>query len=161
MLRIVKILLIASIALWGLLGALENIVDWSGTTGAIAATVSMSTFEGGAESWKATSNGAVITIVTLLIIAGKITAGLFCTAGAWQMWTARTGPAAAFQSAKTLALTGCGVAIFLLFFGWIVAAETWFEMWRSDIFRDIGLQSAFRYGGMIGVIALFVGARED
>lgn len=161
MLRITKILLILSVAMWGLLGALENVLDWAGTTGAIGATVSMSTFEGGAESWKATSSGAIIIIFTLLIIAGKITAGLLCLAGAWQMWAVRMGQAAVFQHAKSLALAGCGAALFLLFFGWIVAAETWFEMWRSDIFRDVGLQSAFRYGGMIALIALFVGAREE
>ncbi len=161
MLRIIKILLILSVAMWGLLGALENIMDWAGTTGAIGATVSMSTFEGGAESWKATSSGAVITIIALLIISAKLIAGLLCLAGGWRMWTVRMGQAPVFQHAKSLALAGCGVAIFLLFFGWIVAAETWFELWRSDIMRDVGLQSAFRYAGMIALIALFVGAREE
>jgi hypothetical protein len=42
-----------------------------------------------------------------------------------------------------------------------VIAETWFEAWRSDLLRDVALNSAFRYCGMIGVIALFVGMREE
>lgn len=161
MIRIVKILLIVSVAFWALLGAVENVVDWDGTTGAVAATVSMSTFEGGAESWKATSSVAVVTAGALLILFGKLAAGLFCLAGTWRMWRARAGDTAAFQSAKIPALAGCGIAVFLLFTGWIVIAETWFELWRSDMMRDLALQSAFRYGAMVGVIALFVGTRND
>ncbi len=49
----------------------------------------------------------------------------------------------------------------MLFGGFIVIGETWFEMWRSDVLRDLSLQSAFRYGGMITLIALFVGSLED
>lgn len=161
MIRIIKILLMLSVAFWALLGAIENVVDWGGTTGAVAATVSMSTFEGGAESWKATSNVAVVTAGALLILFGKLAAGLFCLAGTWRMWRARAGDAVAFQSAKIPALAGCGIAVFLLFTGWIVIAETWFELWRSDMMRDLALQSAFRYGALIGVIALFVGTRND
>jgi predicted small integral membrane protein len=69
--------------------------------------------------------------------------------------------AAAFQKAKAIALTGCAVAMFMLFAGWIVIAETWFEAWRSDLLREQALQSAFRYCGMIGVIALFVGMQDE
>ena len=61
----------------------------------------------------------------------------------------------------SLALAGCGVAMFMLFTGWIVIAETWFEMWRSDVMRDVALNSAFRYCGMIGVMALFIGMTDD
>jgi predicted small integral membrane protein len=49
----------------------------------------------------------------------------------------------------------------LLFGGFIVIGETWFEMWRSDLLRDLSLQSAFRYGGMVTLIALYVGCLED
>ena len=45
MLRIIKILLILSIAAWALIGALGNVVDWAGTMGAVEAATSMSTFD--------------------------------------------------------------------------------------------------------------------
>ena len=77
------------------------------------------------------------------------------------MWTARAGDAAAFSKAKTYALAGCAVAIFMLFTGWIVIAETWFELWRSEVLREAALDAAFRYCGMIGLIALFVGMRDE
>lgn len=161
MLRTIKIALIVSVALWALLGAFGNVTDWGGTTGAVAAATSMSTFDGGAESWRATTSPVINTVGAVFIVLFKIAAGLLCFAGAWRMWAARKGDAAAFQSAKALALTGCAVAVFMLFAGWIVIAETWFEMWRSDVMRDVALNSAFRYAGMIGVIALIVGSRDD
>lgn len=161
MLRSIKILLIASIGVWGLIGAFSNFTDWNGTTGAVGAVTSMSAIENGADSWRATANPGVVLAGALFIVTLKIIGGLLCLAGAWRMTAARAGDAAAFERAKTLALAGCGVLIFLLFAGWIVIAETWFELWRADVWRDIALQSAFRYCGMIGVIALFVGLRDD
>tara|TARA_R110001599_G_scaffold115128_3_gene281490 strand:- start:410 stop:643 length:234 start_codon:yes stop_codon:yes gene_type:complete len=77
------------------------------------------------------------------------------------MWRTRAGAAAAFAKAKTLALAGCAVAILMLFSGWIVIADTWFELWRSDVLREAALDSAFRYCGMIGLIALFVGIHDE
>jgi len=47
MLRITKITLVATVALFLLIGAFFNVYDWSGTMGAVAATTSMATFEGG------------------------------------------------------------------------------------------------------------------
>ncbi|KCZ89472.1 DUF2165 family protein [Hyphomonas johnsonii] len=161
MLRIVKILLVLSVAAWALVAVVGNIVDWGGTTGAVAATTSMSTFDAVPASSRATSNPAVIFLGASFIVLLKLATGLLCLGGAWRMWTARGDDAAIFEKAKSLALTGCGVAMFMLFAGWIVIAETWFELWRSPALLDPALGSAFRYGGFIGVIALFVGMREE
>lgn len=161
MLRIIKILLISGVAMWAVLGVFGNFTDWAGTKGAVAAATTMATFDGGAESWKATGNPAVILAGALFIISLKIVAGVLCLSGAWRMWGARGDDHAAFAVAKVHALAGCGVAMFMLFAGWIVIAETWFEMWRSDGMREVALGSAFRYCAMIGVIALFVGMGED
>ena len=160
MLRMTKILFVVCVALWGLIGAAHNVVDWSGTMAAVGAAASMSTFDGGAESWKATANPLVIWVGALMIMLPKLVAGILCSIGSLKMWRARIGDAAGFEVAKNLALAGCGVAMIMLFGGFIVIGESWFEMWRSDVLRDLSLQSAFRYGGMITLIALFVGSRE-
>ncbi len=161
MLRITKIILVALVAVWAFLGAAFNILHWGETVGAVRATATMATFDGGAENWRATSSPVVIWLGAMLIPALKTTAGLCCLIGAGRMWAARKDDAPTFAAAKTLALSGCAIAMILLFGGWIVIAETWFELWRSDALRDVALQSAFRYGAMIMLIALFVGARED
>jgi predicted small integral membrane protein len=161
MLRIIKIVLVISVGAWALVGAFGNVIGWEATIGAVGATTSMATFEGGADDWRATENPALILAGAVFILALKIIAGVLCLAGAWRMVNTRSGDAAAFHKAKALALTGCAVAMFMLFMGWIVIAETWFEAWRSDLLREQALQSAFRYCGMIGVIALFVGMRDE
>ncbi len=161
MLRILKILLVLSVAMFGLLGVIGNLTDWGGTTGALAATTSMSTFDGGVENWRATSSPALITAGALYIVSLKCVFALLCFLGAWNMWGARTSDAATFANAKTYALAGCAVALFMLFTGWIVIAETWFELWRSDALRDAALGAAFRYFAMIGIISLFVGMPDD
>ena len=161
MLRITKILLVLGVALWGILGAYGNLADWNGTTEAVKAVTSMSAFDAGADSWKATSNPVIVTLGALFIMLSKVIAGGLCIEGARRMWGARAGGAADFATAKTLALTGCAVAVFMLFVGFIAIAETWFELWKSDAMRGPVLNSAFRYAGMIALIAIFVGTTDD
>jgi predicted small integral membrane protein len=161
MLRMTKVLMVVCVTLWCLLGAAEHILDWGGTMGAVGSAASMSTFDGGAESWKATSNPIVIWMGALMIMLSKLAAGILCSMGALKMWRARASESAVFSAAKSSALAGCAIAMIMLFGGFIVIGETWFEMWRSDVLRDLSLQSAFRYGGMITLIALFVASRDD
>ena len=56
MLKRAKSIMILTVALWGFIGAFQNVIDWDGTIGAIGAATSMTTIVGGAESWQATSN---------------------------------------------------------------------------------------------------------
>ncbi|WP_336986064.1 DUF2165 family protein [Altererythrobacter aquiaggeris] len=159
--RILKIALILSVAVWALLGVTGNITDWAGTTGAVSATTSMATFEGAAEPWRATTSPAIVLGGAIFIVLGKALCSALCFTGAYRMWKARGLAAADFAASKKLALSGCGVAVLMLFSGWIIIAETWFELWRSYALRDAALGSAFRYAGIIGLIALLVGAAED
>jgi predicted small integral membrane protein len=161
MLRIVKILLILAVAAWGAVGAFLNLVNWEGTLASVAAATSMSTFEGGADSWQATSNALLMWLGAIFIAASKVTAAVFCLVGASRMWQARAADARAFRTAKEFAMVGCGIAVFMLFAGFIVVAESWFEMWRSEFLRAASLESAFRYAGMIALIALFVAMPEE
>ncbi|MFT7286494.1 MAG: putative small integral membrane protein [Halieaceae bacterium] len=160
-LRRMKILLVLMVALWGFVGALLNVTDWGRTLGAVGAATSMATFEGGAESWQATSNTAVIWMGALFILLSKLAAGLLCTLGGLKMWRARLEKSPQFSASKELALVGCAIAVAMLFGGFIVIAESWFELWRSDLMRDPVLESAFRYAAMIALIAIFVSSPED
>lgn len=48
----------------------------------------------------------------------------------------------------------------MLFGGFIVVAESWYELWRSETMLGPVLQSAFRYAGMIALIAVFVASKD-
>lgn len=161
MLRVLKIVLVLSVAVWAFVGALGNLSDWAGTTGAVTAATSMATFEAAPTSWRATTNGAVILGGALFIVILKLTSGALCLEGARRMWLARGASAEVFFNAKTYALSGCAVAMFMLFFGWVVIAETWFELWRSEAMLEPVLGSAFRYFGMVGIIAIFLSLPEE
>ena len=161
MLRIVKNLLILAVAAWALVGVMGNIVDWDGTTNAVAAVTSMSKFAGGADHWKATTNAAIVVAGASFILLFKVVVVAFCFAGAWRMWVARGDDGEAFEAAKMPALAGCGIAVLSLFGGWIVVGEGWFEFWRSDASREAAGGTAFRYGGFIGLIGLLIGSRDE
>ena len=161
MLRLIKILLILAVAAWGAAGALLNLLSWEGTLASVAGAISMSTFDGGSEAWQATSNPVLVWLGAIFIAGSKIVTAILCLLGAQQMFRARSADASRFAAAKALALAGCGVAVFMLFAGFIVIAEIWYEAWRSEGLRAMTLDSAFRYGGMIALIAIFVAQREQ
>lgn len=161
MIRTVKIVLVLAVAFWGFTGALHNLIDWQGTLGAVRAVTSMSTFDGGAESWQATSQPLVVWLGALFIMLSKLITACCCGLGALKMWHSKNSDADAFHAAKVMALAGCGVALFMLFTGFIVVAESWFELWRSDVMRGPVLDSAFRYAALITLIALFVANKDS
>ncbi len=161
MIRTVKIGLIASVALWGFIGALGNILDWSQALGAVAAVTSMATFEGGADSWQATTSPIIMWAGALFIMLSKLATGMMCAIGAARMWQSRGGGAADFAAAKAIALAGCGIAVIMLFGGFLVIAESWFELWRSEGLIRMALDDAFRYAGIISLIAIFVAIPDD
>lgn len=161
MLRITKVLLIFAVALWGYLGAMHNLLDWPGTLGAVGAVISMATIEDGAQSWQAISSPLLAWLGALFICLSKLTAAVLCTGGAIGMWRARNGAAVNFAQAKAPALAGCGIAMFMLFGGFVVVADGFFELWRSEAMSAPVLGSAFRYGAMIMLIGIFVGATDD
>lgn len=160
MLRKAKSIMILTVALWGFVGAFHNVIDWEGTIGAISAATSMATIAGGIDSWQATDNVLVIWLGAFFIVASKLTTGALCGVGAMGMWRAEVSDSSAYNAAKDIALTGCAVAMIMLFGGFVVIAESWFELWRSESMLGPVLQSAFRYGAMITLIGIFVSSND-
>ena len=160
MLRNSKLALIIVVALWGFLSALQNFIGWSGTLSAVETATSMETIPGGSDSWQSTSNPLLIWIGALFIVGSKLATGALCSIGAVGMWRFRNADQSDYKAAKNIALCGCAVAVIMLFGGFIVIAEVWFELWRSESMRAPVLDSAFRYGAMILLTAIFV-ATED
>ena len=161
MLTKAKTLLIVTVALWGFVSAYKNIADWDGTIAAVQAATSMTTFDQGATNLLATSNPIIVWMGALFILLSKLATGIMCAIGAIRMWRAQATDMSRFASAKEIALTGCAIAMIMLFGGFVVIAEGWFELWRSDTMRAPVLESAFRYGGMITLIALFVASKDE
>ncbi len=161
MIRTTKIGLVVVAALWGYIGALGNVLDWNQALGAVGLVTSMSTFEGGSDSWQAMTSPLLSWLGALFIVSGKLATAGMCTVGARRMWQSRSNSAADFAAAKQFALAGCAVGAIMLFGGFLVIAESWFELWRADGLIRYALTDAFRYGGLLMFIAIFVGQREE
>ncbi len=161
MIRIVKVFLVITLALWGLVGAWGNFQHWGETVGSVSAVTTMATIEGGAAKWQATSNPVIASAGAIFIAGSKFLMGLMCALGAVRMLAALRADPAIFNAAKTVALAGAGIAVVMLFGGFIVIAEGWYELWRSQSELVGAPDAAFRYAGMIALIALFVGMPDE
>jgi predicted small integral membrane protein len=71
------------------------------------------------------------------------------------MWSSRRSPADQFNAAKAFGLLGCGIAIAMMFGIFMVAADTYFNLWATKLGSRV-MPQAFLYVGSIGIIALFV-----
>lgn len=160
MLRIVKIVLVATVAVFGAISGIFDLINWGSTVAYVGMVTSMATWQGGAASWKAVGSAPLSWLGAVWIIGGDLAAAVLCAASVARMWRARNASAGEFASAKKLALAGCGLLAIMLFGGFNVLAETWFELWRSDAMRGPVLDTAYRYLGSILLIALFVASKE-
>ena len=162
MIRSLKILLAAIVAYWGLIGVMGNLMSLDLTYDYVEM---VTTFSGippkeGAEfpPWQ-TSSPIVVSLGVLLIISGKLGAFVFCSMGAYKMTKAYKATAEQFAKAKQFAMMGCGLAVVMLFGGFIVIGETMFLMWANPDGADAA-QSAWRYGGFIALTMIFLGQKE-
>lgn len=161
MYRLVKVGLMATAAWWAIGSGLYNVTNWTESLTYVEAVTSMSMFEGGSDSWRATSSPIIIWAGLLFIFGGKVAAAIMCGLGTWRMWNARAADRHTFVEARQIGLSGCGIAVIMLFAGFIGIAENFFELWRSS---DIGasvLGGAYRYGGVMALIGILVGATDD
>ena len=154
MLRISKIVLLLLVGLWGLIGGIGNFTHIGTGFETVAAVLNPQDVEGLASWQRLESPIAVWTAWAIIPLSKLVAAGLIFT-GSWQMWRVRRLGANEFNRAKSLALVGCSVAIAMLFGGFIVAAETYFLLWQTEL-GALALPVAFRYIGCIALIAIFV-----
>ncbi len=155
-LRIIKIVLILLVVLWGLIGGIQNVIYAGAGFEAVAAVVSPDlTTMPGLASWQTIETPLLIWMAWAVIPLAKLGGAALCLGGAYSMWRSRSQDADSFQNSKSLALAGCGIILAMLFGGFIVSAETYFLLWQSELGGSV-LPIAFRYIGCVGVVAIFV-----
>ncbi|EAQ98145.1 DUF2165 family protein [Congregibacter litoralis] len=161
MYRLVKVGLMATAAWWAISAALYNLSHWTESLSYVEAVTTMSLFEGGTDRWQATSNPIVIWAGLLFIFGGKVAAAIMCSMGTWRMWKAHDADPETFVEARQIGMAGCGIAVIMLFGGFIGIAENFFELWRSPDIGGSVLSGAYRYGGVMALIGILVGATDD
>lgn len=158
--RLSKILLMATIALWLALVAFGNITDYGSNLVFVQHVLAMdSTFPDAGIHYRAIHAPLLQHAAYVLIIAAETLAAVLCGIGAWRMWRARRAPAATFRRAGQLAVAGLTVGVLLWLGGFMAVGGEWFGMWMSTQWN--GLASAFRFVVVLLVALVYLGQRDD
>ena len=158
-LRYTKILLMLMVGMFGLIGAAQNLIQMESTLALVSQVVVGAGASGIAEWQKIESHWLVILCWSVIPIA-KVVSGLLCLLCVKQMWSARNAEMLAFQRSKVTGMAGCGVMLAMLFGVFILASETWFQQWQTELGAEI-LGAAERYIISIGVVVFFVNLADD
>lgn len=160
MIRWLKIAMVASVSLFCLVYALQNIVNLEAAHWFVSYTTSMEGHD------KYPSHfGPAITSSTLhwvmlwIIIALEITAGLLAAKGAFDMFKARNSSADDFNAAKTYGIAACGVGILVWFGLFSAIGGAYFQLWQTEAGGG-ALGNASIFSVQLGVIWLLVSQKD-
>ena len=153
--RLVKIAMVASTALFALLVAYDNLVDYGTNYEFVRHTLSMDTTSPNNRLMsRAITSPAIWTAGYCGIILAEAATGLLLATGAAQLAREIRAPAARFQAAKKYALIGVGLGFMLWFTGFMVIGSATitascvmcdtpcFAMWRERASRSRSPQAS-------------------
>jgi predicted small integral membrane protein len=153
--RISKILLVASVALFALLVGIDNMLDYEPNFEAVRHILSMDTIPGDSPLlWRAVTDENLQRLGYSLIIATEIVSGLILTKGAADLYRALPRDGRSFDRSKEFATIGLVTLLILYYFGFMVVGGEWFQMWRSAHWNE--QEGAFRFIGCIGLILIYL-----
>ncbi|MBO6506092.1 MAG: DUF2165 family protein [Kordiimonadaceae bacterium] len=154
--RIAKIILVATVAVWGLWGGLGNLIGYASGYEQVRDVISMQSLEQ-PMPW-ALQNPIFAHLGFAFIWALKLIGGAMCALGAIRMWRCSDASADVFQTAKTWAIVGCAMIFFMMFAGFNLLASNVFMAFRSPAIGAIELSWVF--AGEVGLVLLFLAMRE-
>ena len=153
--RIIKIVLVGTIGLLGLLTGIDNIVDYPTNLADVQHVLSMDMLPRSSPLLgRAITNAALQRAAYDVIIGAELLFGTLCLLGA-----IRLARGACTAAAKDLALIGLGLGLMLYVFGFLLIGGEWFQMWQDGPWN--AQQSAFRFAGVIGIVLLFVALPDE
>src|SRR5271166_4212407 len=121
-------------ALWGLLGDLNNVTDFSGTsTNAVAPLIAMTNTYGDPwQTWRAITAPWAAPVGLILIMAVETTAGVLGAVSIVVMLANIRGSAADFARGKAWMILACLAAVLIWGVGFMVVAGDWFLAWEAS-----------------------------
>jgi predicted small integral membrane protein len=159
-LRMLKIVMVAGLALDALLVAFGNITDYGSNFVYVQHVMSMdTTFPGSNLMYRSITMPALHHAAYVLIIAGEGLAALLLAFGAWRLWRARTAAGAVFAAAKRPVALGLAAAFLVWFVAFMVFAGEWFASWQSATWN--GQEYAFRFVVPLLLVMIFVMQPEE
>jgi len=154
-LRVAKIVLVASVALFYTVVAFNNLTDYGSNYQFVHHVLLMdTTFPGNHLMWRSIHVIGVQTVFYDGIIAWEtVTAGLSWL-GVYKLARVVRKPAADFNAGKRLPIAAVTMGLLLWLLAFITVGGEWFLMWQSKIWN--GQEAAFRMFTIIGIIFLLL-----
>jgi len=132
--RMIKVLLAASASAFCLFYAIQNVANLGQAFWFVQTMVGMVGHEAyPASVMPAIESTAIVWIMLWIIIILEFTAGALAGKGAFDLFKARNGSADDFNSAKTYALAGTGLAVFIWFGIFSAVGGALFQMWQTEL----------------------------
>ncbi len=161
MMRLIKILLAMSVALFCLFYAVQNVVNLNAAHGFVAYVASMADHTAyPAHFGPAITIPALTWTMLFIIIALELTAGLLAGKGAYDLFRTRKLPASEFNAAKTHALAGCGLAILVWFGLFSAIGGAYFQMWQTEAGLN-ALRDASTFSIQNGIVFLVLALNDE
>ncbi len=131
-LRVAKMLLVFAVALFYAFVVFNNTTDYDSNYQFVRHVMMMdSTFPGNHGMWRAINTPALHTAFYVVIIAWEALAMLLCFGGGVKLAGTLRGTAAAFHSAKGVAIIGLTVGLLQWLVAFLSVGGEWFLMWQS------------------------------
>jgi predicted small integral membrane protein len=154
-LRVAKMLLVFAVALFYAFVVFNNTTDYDSNYQFVRHVMMMdSTFPGNHGMWRAINTPALHTAFYVVIIAWEALAMLLCFGGGVKLAGALRGTAAAFHSAKGVAIIGLTVGLLQWLVAFLSVGGEWFLMWQSKNWN--GQDAALRMFTVVGIVLLFL-----
>lgn len=152
--RLVKTTMVASVALFALLTAYNNVADYGSNYAFVRHTLTMdTTFPDNVLKDRAITSPVAWTLAYWVIILTEATVGVVLAFAAWRLGRSLRRPAS-FNAAKQYVVIGVGLGFLLWFTGFMVAGGEWFLMWQSRQWN--GQEAAFRFYVTLLAVGIFV-----
>lgn len=159
--RLVKIFLALSVALFCTFYAVQNIVNLQAAHGFVVYVASMADHTAYPAHFGPSVTGAFLTWTMLFVIIGlEMAAGLFAAKGAYDLCNARNGSADEFNAAKSYALVGCGIAMLVWFGLFSAIAGPYFQMWQTEAGLN-ALRDASLFALQIGMVLIVLALKDE
>jgi predicted small integral membrane protein len=156
--RLVKTIMVASVALFALLTAYNNVADYGSNYAFVRHTLTMdTTFPDNALKGRAITSPVAWALAYGLIIVIEATVGVVLAFAAWRLARAVRQPPL-FDAAKPYVVIGVGLGFVLWFTGFMVLGGEWFLMWQSRQWN--GQEAAFRFYMTLLAVGIFVSLPE-
>ena len=154
-LRLVKILLVAAVAIFYTLIVFNNLTDYGSNYQFVHHVLLMdTTFPDNQGMWRAIHVPVMQTLLYNGIIAWESVVMMLTWAGTVILIRSLRRPAANFNLAKRLLIIALTLGMLLWFGAFITVGGEWFLMWQSKIWN--GQEAAFRMFTIIGIVLLLV-----